>query len=63
MSRSDDSPHLMDPESELQDGRAITETGDEAGAFSPEESAIHVTVKPGGVVDRDVDSYTGEPIP
>jgi hypothetical protein len=64
LSRSDDAPHLMDPGSEeLQDGSAVAETGDEAGALSPEESAIHVTAEPGGVVHRDVDSYTGEPIP
>lgn len=58
-------PRLMDASSDDPEDRsaAETETGDEGGALSPEESAIHVTDEPPGVVDDDRDSYTGEPIP
>ena len=62
---SDENPPLMDPtEDELHDGPAeVVQTGDEGGALSAEEAAIHVTDKPPGAVDRDRDSYTGDPIP
>lgn len=57
-------PRLMNPTSEDQaQGSRQVQTGDEAGGLSAEESAIHVTDKPPGAVDRDRDSYTGEPIP
>lgn len=60
----EEAPHLMDPGTDdLEDRSALTETGDEGGALSAEESAIHVTDEPEGVVDSDTDSYTGERIP
>jgi len=61
----DEAPRLMDSGSDdLEDRSAAeTETGDEGGAPSAEESAIHVTDEPPGVVDDDRDSYTGERVP
>ncbi len=61
----EETPRLMDSSSDdLEDRSAAeTETGDEGGGLSPEESAIYVTDEPPGVVDDDRDSYTGEPIP
>jgi hypothetical protein len=63
--REDEVPRLMDSGSDdLEDRSAAeTETGDEGGALSAEESAIHVTDEPPGVVDDDRDSYTGERVP
>jgi hypothetical protein len=63
--QDEEAPRLMDSSSDDFEDRsaAETETGDEGGALSAEESAIHVTDEPPGVVDDDRDSYTGEPIP
>jgi len=45
----EESPRLMDPAAgDLEDRDDIeTETGDEAGALSAEESAVHLTERPG----------------
>lgn len=46
----EDSPRLMDPEAGDLEGRneVEAETGDEAGALSAEEAAIHLTQRPAG---------------
>jgi hypothetical protein len=48
VSRSEDSLRLMDPEAgDLEQRNDIeVETGDEAGALSPEEAAIHLIERP-----------------
>jgi hypothetical protein len=52
---------LLDNEAETgSDLRS--ELGDEGGYPSAEEAAIHVTDNALGAVDRDIDSYTGEPV-
>lgn len=54
----------LDPESpELEDRLPEILAGEEDPALGPEEAALHITKDPPGAVDRDRDSYTGEPIP
>jgi hypothetical protein len=54
----------LDPESpELEDRLPEVLAGEEDPELGPEEAALHVTKRPPGAVDRDIDSYTGEPIP
>jgi len=51
----------LDEESETG-GNISTELGDEGGYPSAEEAAMHVADKVPGGVDKDIDSYTGEPV-
>ena len=52
---------LLD-ESAEGEGDEISELGDEGGYPSAEEAAVHITRRPPGAVDRDIDSYTGDPV-
>lgn len=53
---------LIDDESEDGGGELRSESGDEGGYPSAEEAAITVRDKAPGAVDREIDSYTGEPV-
>lgn len=58
--RPDDQPAVViDDEPETGDG-IDAEVSDDEIFPAAEEAAVHVVEEPPGVVDRDVDSYTGE---
>ena len=59
---SDEVARLQDPETDDPEGASDwqAEQGDEAGAPSAEEAAIHVRTRPNYAVDNPKDSYTGE---
>ena len=59
---SDEVARLQDPETDdTEDGSDWqADRGDEAGAPSAEEAAIHVRARPPYAVDNPKDSYTGE---
>jgi hypothetical protein len=57
----DQEVRLIDDESETgSDLRS--EVGDEGGYPSAEEAAMHISDNVPGGVDKDIDSYTGEPV-
>jgi hypothetical protein len=58
----DEVARLQDPETEdpAEASDWQTEEGDEGGALSAEEAAIHVRDRPTYAVDNPKDSYTGE---
>lgn len=43
-------------------GDELTELGDEGGYPSAEEAALRITRRPPGAVDKEIDSYTGDPV-
>ncbi|HEX3630359.1 MAG TPA: hypothetical protein VHW91_07805 [Candidatus Dormibacteraeota bacterium] len=60
--RADDQPALV-VDDEPETGDALdAELADDEVYPSAEEAAVHITENPPGAVDRNVDSYTGEPI-
>jgi len=64
LSRSDDAPHLMDPGKRGAPGRERHRRDRRRGRrVQPGRIRNPCHRGAGGVVDRDVDSYTGEPIP
>ena len=51
---------MIDDESATGDLEA--ELGDEGGYPSAEDGAMHITKEVPGGVDKDIDSYTGDPV-
>lgn len=52
---------LLDDDNEAG-GDELTELGDEGGYPSAEEAAVHITREVPGGVDKEIDSYTGDPV-
>jgi len=57
----DQEVRLVDDENDAQ-GDERSELGDEGGYPSAEDAAVHVSDKALGAVDKDIDSYTGDPV-
>ena len=61
--RSADQPEVRLLDEEAETGSNIaSELGDEGGYPSAEEAAMRITREPPGAVDKEIDSYTGEPV-